>query len=87
MDVIELMAKNGPCILQKRFFNVFGRHLLVTREDSKWLAFYVGNEGKSRRAIEIVIPSDVQDDKLKQYLADLCHEWATKQNPSVTREN
>jgi len=81
------MATIGRRTLQKIYFNVFGRRLLVTREDREWSAFYVGDEGKSRKATDIVIPSDVPDVMLRQYLADLCHEWATEQNSSVIREN
>lgn len=64
-------------------FDVFGRHVLVMRVDGGWKAFYPGAEGKRRLATDIVIPSDVADEDLGRYLADLCHESATSLHPDV----
>ena len=66
-------------------FNVFGRDLLVVEHGNGWKAFYVGAEGKRRPANDIVIPRGLPDSKLAEYLDDLCHEWASDRNNSVTR--
>lgn len=58
-------------------FNVFGRYVEVVRKKDSWLVYYLGSEGKKRIAEDILIPSSVQDDDLVEYLADLCHEWAS----------
>lgn len=64
-------------------FDVFGRKVLVTRSDGHWQAFYLGDEGKRRRAPDIVIPAETAEQDLALYLADLCHEWATSAHPEV----
>ena len=64
-------------------FDVFGRRVLVSRLGDGWQAYYLGNEGKRRRADDIVIPSSVMENEIRQYLADLCHEWASPSNPDV----
>ncbi|HKE43012.1 MAG TPA: hypothetical protein VKB41_00595 [Steroidobacteraceae bacterium] len=66
-------------------FDVFGRKVLVERSGDRWEVFYVGSEGKRRRAEDIFIPDMVLEDELERYLADLCHEWATPGNPNVVR--
>lgn len=66
-------------------FDVFGRHVFVTRVDEGWKTYYAGTDGKRRPAEDIVIPSDVTEDELCRYLADLCHEWATSMHPDVTQ--
>ena len=65
-------------------FDVFGRDVLIVGSSSGWKAFYVGTEGKRRPAIDIVIPPGIQEYKLAEYLDDLCHEWASDRNNSVT---
>jgi hypothetical protein len=65
--------------------DVFGRHVLVIRDGSGWKAFYAGEEGKRRPATDIVVPNDICETALEQYLADLCHEWSTERNPGVKR--
>lgn len=64
-------------------FDVFGRAVLVSRPGTRWQAYYLGNEGKRRRADDIVIPSSLSENEIRQYLADLCHEWATTAHPDV----
>ena len=55
---------------------VFGRDMEVVRRDGKWLVYLTGQEGKKRLAGDIVIPSDVRQEDIALYLADLCHEWS-----------
>ena len=66
---------------------VFGRDLLIERHDESWRAYYLGNEGKRRPATDIVIPADVREADLVEYIADLCHEWATNRNNTVQRKD
>ena len=66
-------------------FDVFGRDVLIRREDNEWRVFYLGNEGKRRPATDIIVPPDIEQSKLTQYLDDLLHEWATDRNDSVRR--
>jgi hypothetical protein len=68
-------------------FNVFGRLVLVAETGTRWSAYYLGAEGKRRPATDIVIPGDITETDLEQYLSDLCHEWATAQHPVVVRIN
>ncbi len=66
-------------------FDVFGRHVLVVEGEKGWLVYYLGTEGKRRLAHDFVIPDFVTEAGLEQYLADLCHEWATERHPEVRR--
>ena len=63
-------------------FNVFGRLMAVAATDQGWALFFLGSEGKRRRA-EIEIPDFVQESELSQYLADVFHEAATPGNGDV----
>ena len=66
-------------------FDVFGRAILVVETASGWATFYLGAEGKRRSATDIVVPPDILESDIEQYLSDLCHEWATDRNPNVKR--
>ena len=66
-------------------FDLFGREVLIIRSEDGWQAFYLGNEGKRRPARDIIIPRNIEEENLAQYLDDLCHEWATDRNNSVKR--
>ncbi len=66
-------------------FDVFGRKVLVVEFEMGWATFYLGVEGKRRPATEIVVPKDIPESEIEQYLGDLCHEWATEQHPDVKR--
>jgi len=66
-------------------FDVFGRRIIVERQDTAWLAFEPGDDGKRRTAQGIVIPADLPEDRIAQYLADLCHEDASPTRPYVRR--
>lgn len=64
-------------------FNVFGDLIAVTGSAGAWRAFHLGADGK-RRPADFIVPSDVQEADLAEYLADLFHENATPRNSSVT---
>jgi hypothetical protein len=49
-----------------------------------WRAFYFGAEGK-RRPADFIIPGDVAEADLCDYLADLFHEDATPRNNTATQ--
>jgi hypothetical protein len=66
-------------------FDVFGRDVLIVKTENGWQAFYLGDEGKRRPARDIVVPPNIAESKLTQYLEDLCHEWATERNQKVIR--
>ena len=65
-------------------FNVFGRLVTITGAPGTWQAFYPGTDGK-RRPADFVIPHDVREDDLQEYLADLFHEDATPRRSTVHR--
>ncbi len=66
-------------------FNVYNRQLEVNRHQGQWRVLILGSEGKKRLGENIVIPADVREDELMDYLADLCHEWSREGHVSVTR--
>ncbi len=66
-------------------FDVYGRLLQVVKSESGWQTFYPGNDGKRRPARDIIIPDDLDESEIEQYLDDLCHEWASEQNNRVRR--
>ena len=66
-------------------FDVHGKHVLVSRTGDGWKIDYVSDQGKRRPAADIFIPDFITESEIEQYLADLCHEWATEKHPSVRR--
>lgn len=60
-------------------FNIFGALIAITGSEGGWRAFYLGADGK-RRPADFIVPSDVTEDELCEYLADLYHENATPRN-------
>jgi len=65
--------------------NVFGRLVEVLHQDNNWQVFYLSNEGKKRPATDILIPANLGEAQVQEYIADLCHEWATPKQNAVTR--
>ena len=63
--------------------NVYGKIIEVIKKENYWRVFYVGSEGKKRSANDLVIPSELHEHELLEYIADLCHEWETKVNNKV----
>lgn len=60
-------------------FNIFGSLIAISESDGTWQAFYLGADGK-RRPADFVVPSDLAEHELCEYLADLFHENATPRN-------
>lgn len=60
-------------------FKIFGSLIAVTGEQGGWQACYFGTDGK-RRPADFIIPGDLAEADLCDYLADLLHEDATPRN-------
>jgi hypothetical protein len=65
-------------------FKIFGKLIAITGEAGAWRGYYFGNEGK-RRPADFIVPHDVQEEELCEYLADLFHEHATPRNNTAVR--
>jgi hypothetical protein len=59
--------------------------MLAVRSQGTWSVFYFGTDGKRRPARDVLVPPEVTESELVDYLADLCHEWGTKQHPEVKK--
>ncbi|MBB3220940.1 DUF7661 family protein [Pseudoduganella umbonata] len=70
--------------MQEFRFRVFGKLVAVTGRAGARQVFYLGPEGK-RRPADFVIPGDIADDGLADYLGDLFHEDATPRYDFVER--
>jgi hypothetical protein len=66
-------------------FDVYGKHILVCRISNGWDIDYISDQGKKRPATDIFIPDFISESEIEQYLADLCHEWATEKYTIVRR--
>ena len=66
-------------------FDVFGRHVLAIRTNNGWQIYYLSGDGKRRAADGLIIPPLVNEMEIQRYLADLCHEWETKEHLEVRR--
>jgi hypothetical protein len=65
-------------------FSVFGTAVVVARVGGGWQAFYPGADG-TRRAADFIVPADIAEHALAEYLADLFHENATPRHATVER--
>ncbi|VXC41440.1 hypothetical protein [Massilia sp. 9I] len=65
-------------------FKVFGKLIVIRGKPGFWLAFYPGNDG-TRRPADFIVPPDISEDGLAEYLADLFHEDATPKRNTVER--
>ena len=63
--------------------NAYGKPILIERNNEEWIAFYLSAEGKRRKARDIAIPPDLDQDGVVTYIADLLHESATDTHPDV----
>ena len=64
--------------------DVFGRRLLAIRREGSWTLFYPGPDGKRRPASDLLVPDHIGTEaELAEYLAELCHEWASRESPEV----
>ena len=65
--------------------DLFGTDIQVAWDGERWITHYLGAEGKKRPAPDIVVPADLPESEVAQYLSDLYHEWATDRHPNVKR--
>lgn len=63
--------------------DVFGKLVEINSRNGQWVVFYLGNEGKKRKAVDIHIPNYIPESEVVNFIADLCHEWATPNRPKV----
>lgn len=70
--------------MQEFKFNIFGTLIAVCGTVGEWRAFFLGAEGK-RRPADFIVPGDVAEEDLCEYLADLFHEHATPRNGNAVR--
>jgi hypothetical protein len=65
-------------------FKVFGMLILVEKHADDWRPYYSSGDGKKRPA-DFLIPSDIGEDDLAQYLGDLFHEHARPNHAEVIK--
>jgi len=65
--------------------DVFGRRVRAAKSDQGWQMYYLGSDGKRRPADDIMVPAFVTESEIVNFMADLCHEWATEKYPDVRR--
>jgi hypothetical protein len=66
-------------------FDVFGKRMSVQRKGGEWLLFRESNTGVRAKVHEVVIPAELEESELATYLANIYHETATEEHPSVVR--
>ena len=63
---------------------IFGRPFVAVLRRDGWAVHYKGEEGKRGPLLEVPIPHDVRTPRaLRDYMADVCHEWATPEHDRV----
>ncbi|MEM1245739.1 MAG: hypothetical protein AAGA81_23800 [Acidobacteriota bacterium] len=68
--------------MQRLRIDLFGRPVVAEERDGSWSFFYPG-EGKRRPAHDLRVDPGLDTQQMLAALADLCHEWATKEHPDV----
>lgn len=63
--------------------NAYGRKIEIVKMADNWIVYFLGNEGKKRTAHDIIIPSEIVNNEIIQYLEDILHEWATSSNNQI----
>ncbi|WP_373960466.1 hypothetical protein [Vibrio gigantis] len=66
-------------------FQVFHQTMSVQRQNKEWLLYRESETSIRARVYDVIIPSDLAEEELARYLADIYHEFASEQYPSVTR--
>ena len=70
--------------MKKLKFNIFGMLITIIGTEGAWTAFYPGTDGK-RRPADFIVPNDIAEHELCEYLADLFHENATPRNNTAIK--
>ena len=68
-----------------RKFQVFHQRMSVQRQNEEWLLYRESETSIRARVYDVIIPSDLAEEELARYLADIYHEFASEKYPSVTR--
>ena len=64
--------------------DVFGKiEIEVVQVNGDWTVFRCGTENKKRKLSDIVIPKNIKEDDVIEYIEDIFHEWATTSNHKV----
>ncbi|MDA0151415.1 hypothetical protein OH460_03745 [Vibrio sp. Makdt] len=66
-------------------FQVFHQRMSVQRQNEEWLLYRESETSIRARVYDVIIPSDLTEEELARYLADIYHEFASEKYPSVTR--
>ena len=66
-------------------FQVFHQSMSIQRKGEEWLLYRESDTSIRSRIYDVVIPSDLAEEELARYLADIYHEFATEKYQSVTR--
>ncbi len=64
-------------------FNVFGRMMFVERQQGKWLLFRDSGTGVRSLVNDVVIPENLAESELLNYLDDIYHERASEDFTAV----
>jgi hypothetical protein len=65
--------------------NVYGRKMEIVKSAENWKVFFLGDEGKKRPVYDIIIPQDLKENEIINYIDDLFHEWATPLNNKISQ--
>ncbi|MCP3943978.1 MAG: hypothetical protein GY710_21205 [Desulfobacteraceae bacterium] len=68
-------------------FNVFGRIYSLQRKGEKWHFFIESGTGIRAKVSDVIIPSELKEHELEEYLDDIYHENASEKYPAVIRLN
>ncbi|MCP3940132.1 MAG: hypothetical protein GY710_01440 [Desulfobacteraceae bacterium] len=68
-------------------FNVFGRIYSLQRKGEEWHFFIESGTGIRAKVSDVIIPSELKEHELEEYLDDIYHENASEKYPSVIRLN
>ena len=66
-------------------FQVFHQRMSVQRQNEEWLLYRESETSIRARVYDVIIPSDLAEEELARYLADIYHKFASEKYPSVTR--
>lgn len=66
-------------------FQLFHQRMSVQRQNEEWLLYRESETSIRARVYDVIIPSDLAEEELARYLADIYHEFASEKYPSVTR--
>ena len=55
---------------------IYGKKIKIVKTSGRWVAYYIGSEGKKRTAHDIIIPAELKEDETERYLEDFLNEWA-----------